>query len=104
MPVHDCPYCRCDHDEDAERVAQIAARVAEWKATCADKHLRIRGDYVTESVAAQLIGVRPSVLRKHRHDGNGPPYLNLDGCPFSYRLTELAAWEAAHQEGESWKS
>lgn len=103
MTAHTCPRCRFQFcDEDVDRDQEIAERVAAWTARCADQHLRIRGGYVTESVAAELLGIGRA-LSKHRRAGTGPRYRDVDGCPVSYHLTELAAWEAAHQEGNSWK-
>lgn len=105
MKVHTCPRCRCLFDEDEERDGQLAARVAAWEAECADKGYPMRDGRVSEEHAAKLLGYAPKTLsgwRKHTNKGPMAYRLSVNGSRYSYKLAELAAWEAAHQEGESW--
>lgn len=106
MTTHTCPKCRFQFcDEDEEREARIAARVASWEAKCAaapDK-LPIRDGRVSELTAGELMGLTDRRLRKHRREHDGPRfvYLPVVGSRRSYYLTELAAWLETRESGES---
>jgi hypothetical protein len=78
--------------------------VAAWGAECADKGYPIASGRVSEEHAAKLLGMAPRTLAGKRKDRTGPRahHLPVNGSRWSYSLAELAAWEAAHQEGESW--
>lgn len=104
MQVHTCPDCGRQFDEDEERDGQLSARVAAWEADCADKGYPIASGRISEEHAAKLLGMAPTTLASKRKSGKGPRayHLPVNGSRWSYSLTELAAWEAAHQEGESW--
>lgn len=107
MPIHNCPYCRCGHDEDADRDQEIAARVAAWTAQCEDRRWPIRSGRVSEKHAAELVGMKKRTFEGKRKQGKGkgPRYAvaAVDGSTYSYDLTELAAWDVMRQVGESWK-
>lgn len=81
-----------------------AARVAEWEAICAERGYVVAAGRVSESVAAELLGLRKRQLAGYRLSDRGPRWTNLPvrGSQLSYALTELAAWVEYRQEGESW--
>lgn len=105
MPVHMCPQCRCRFTEDEELDAQLASRITAWRDQCATQRWAVRAGRVSESVAADLLGMRPRLLANRRKSGSGPrvAVIPIDGSRYSYDLFELAAWEAMQQSGESWK-
>ncbi len=43
--------------------------------------------------AAELLGVRPSVMESWRHTGAGPPFVRLNHKTVRYRIRDLAAWQ-----------
>lgn len=107
MTTCTCPRCGNRHRcADDELDAQIAARVAAWEAECADRGYPIASGRVSEEHAAKLLGMAPRTLagKRKARPSAGPRahHLPVYGSRWSYSLTELAAWEAAHQEGESW--
>lgn len=104
MPIHTCPRCQCQFDEDKERDAQLAARVAAWEVECTARGWPVHGGRVSEHVAAKLLGMTKRTLAARRLQGDGPraTHLPVNGSQWSYELTELAAWYVARQEGESW--
>jgi hypothetical protein len=104
MKVHTCPCCRRQFTEDEEQDANLAARVAALEAECVDKGYPLRDGRVSEEHAAMLLGCANPTLRSYRRNRTGPRAyrLSVNGSRWSYRLVELAAWEAAQQEGESW--
>jgi hypothetical protein len=105
MQVHTCPDCRRQFTEDEEQDANLAARVAALEAECVDKGYPMRDGLVSEEHAAMLLGKKPKTLAGWRkHTGKGPMAyrLSVNGSWYSYSLTELAAWEAMQQLGESW--
>lgn len=101
MTTHTCPRCRFEfHDEDAE----LDARVVTLEAECAAKGYPIASGRVSEENAAKLLGMAPRTLagKRNARPSTGPRahHLTVNGSRWSYSLTELAAWEAAHQEKE----
>lgn len=104
MHTHTCPACRCHFTDDEERDVQLAARVAGLESECAYRGYPLASGRVSEADAAKLLGMAPRTLAGKRKAGSGPRahHLPVSGSRWSYSLTELAAWEAAHQEGESW--
>jgi hypothetical protein len=103
MPIHNCPCCRCS-PEDGDLDAQLSSRAAAWEAECVANGWPIRGGRVSEIDAAKLLGMAPTTLAGKRKSHSGPRAYRLpvDGSRWSYNLAELAAWESAHQEGDSW--
>lgn len=113
MPIHSCPYCRCGHDEAAERDAQIAARVETFARECEARGWPVVDARVSESTAANLLRIPKRTLAGWRSNGNdddkpsrGPcgSRKPVRGSQYSYDLEELAAWEVMMQFGESWKT
>jgi|GEM_PF-2895913 len=47
---------------------------------------------VSDSTAADLLGVGPRTLRDWRQDGWGPTYVCADRARITYRLADLLAW------------
>jgi hypothetical protein len=101
-----CPTCGrpCNEliapdDNDAD------ALTTEFKVTCAERGYVVRAGRVSESVAAELLGIRKLVLASRRKSGNGPRafHIPIDGSRYSYELRELAAWQSSHDVGESWR-
>lgn len=105
MPIHNCPCCRCDYDDDADRAARIAELVAVWTAMCEERGWPIRGGRVSETAAAELVGEQKRTFEGKRKQGKGPRYTvgSVDSSRYSYDLAELAAWDVMRQYGESWK-
>ena|SRR6185312_1984926 len=105
MTIHICPDCRRQFTDDDELDQQLAARVAAWKLYCEERGHQVRGGRVSEFVAAELLGMRQRTLGGKRKSGTGPQFtrISVNGSMYSYDLSELAAWEAMQQSGESWK-
>lgn len=107
MTIHTCPQCRCRFTDDAELDAQLAARVAAWTAQCQERGWPVKQGRVSESVAAELLGMPKRTLagwrisqpdRAPRHER-----IPVASSQYSYDLEELAAWKAMQQVGDSWK-
>jgi hypothetical protein len=106
-PMNDrvCPTCGRPHPELTDPYDDSAdALTAEFKMTCAERGYAIRAGRVSESVAAELLGIRKLVLAGRRRSGSGPRafHMPIDGSRYSYELRELAAWQANHDVGETW--
>lgn len=99
-----CRTCHCD--EDADRDQRIAARVEMFARECETRGWPIRSGRVSEKHAAGLLGIAKRTLEGWRlyKPGKGPMahHQGVVGSQWSYKLIELAAWEAAQEEGESW--
>ena len=58
-------------------------------------------DYVavTETEAAQILGISPKTLRNWRCLGKGPPSVKYGGRngPVRYVVAEVVAWQQAHR-------
>lgn len=107
MTLHTCPQCHCRFTGDEEKDAQLAARVAAWIEQCEERGWRIKQGRVSESVAAELLGMQKRTLAGWRINDPDrvPPYERtpVANSQYSYDLAELAAWKAGQQSGESWK-
>lgn len=65
------------------------------EARCREADLFVSGDLrVSETHAAQLLGIAPGSLKAMRQEGKGPIVyrIPINGCRLSYRLDELASW------------
>lgn len=53
---------------------------------------------LTEAEAADRLGFKPQTLRKWRHTGRGPKFLQPEGerAPVRYRERDLDEWEESH--------
>lgn len=79
----------------------IAATLAALHAACAEAGCPMSGDgRVSETTAAELLGVEAATLAKRRQCGNAPPAYRLPvgAGRVSYRLTDLAQWIEAQRE------
>jgi len=94
MPVHDCPYCRCDHDEDAERAAQIAACMEAFACECERLGVQPVANRVDPRTAARLVGMREKTFNGWRTNDQGPEAVRIPvrGSQLSYDLNVLATW------------
>ena len=55
-----------------------------------------RNHYVSDLVAAQILGLSRSYLRQMRVSGNGPAFSKLGGRAIRYRVGDLFAWAGAN--------
>ena len=94
MPMHNCPYCRCGHDEDAERAAQIAQRVETFTRECERMGVQVEGNRVDSRTAAKLIGMESRTFAGWRNQDTGPQAerIPVRRSQYSYDLNILAAW------------
>ncbi len=51
---------------------------------------------VSESEAAQILGLRPRTLQDWRFRGKGPRYLSYSGRAVRYRISDLALFMESH--------
>lgn len=94
MPIHNCPCCRCDHDEDAERAARIAERIEAFTRHCEGLGVQVEANRVDSRTAAKLVGMEPRTFAGWRNSGDGPQAerIPVRGSQYSYDLNVLAAW------------
>lgn len=54
--------------------------------------------FLSNEQLAERYGVPLATVRKWRHERTGPPAVKV-GRHVRYRLADVEAWEAAHQDG-----
>ena len=94
MPIHNCPCCRCDRDEDAERAARIAERIEAFTRDCEGLGVQVEVNRVDPRAAARLVGMKERTFNGWRSQGIGPQAerIPVRGSQYSYDLNVLAAW------------
>jgi hypothetical protein len=94
MPIHNCPCCRCDQDEAAERAARIAERVEVFARVCEALGIQVEANRVSPRTAAELVGMKQKTFDGWRNQGIGPQAdrIPVRGSQYSYDLDVLAAW------------
>ncbi len=94
-----CPNC-------GEELWPVTDQVAAWTTQCAESDLPLIAGRVSERTAALLLGVSERKMAELRKRGCGPVVTTLPvaGSRYSYDLTALARFVAAHQTGEEWAS
>jgi len=82
------------HGDDAERAAQIAARVETFTRECERMGVQVEGNRVDPRTAAQLVGMKEKTFNGWRNKDQGPEAerIPVRGATFSYDLNVLAAW------------
>ncbi|QRP62701.1 hypothetical protein I6J77_11185 [Rhodanobacter sp. FDAARGOS 1247] len=94
MPIHNCPCCRCDHDDDADRAARITDRIESFTRDCERLGYRVEANRVDPRTAANLLGMKPKTFNGWRTSGDGPraERIPVNRSQYSYDLNVLAAW------------
>jgi hypothetical protein len=101
-----CPTCGqpkpgpTSHDD----IDASDALILQFQQICVEHGYVVRAGRVSESVAAELLGMRKLLLANRRRSGNGPRafHIPIDGSRYSYELRELAAWQSNHGIGDQW--
>ena len=93
-----CPHC-------GGELWPVTDQVAAWMEQCAIADMPVIANRVSERTAAILLGVNEKKLADLRKRGCGPAVtvLPVAGSRFSYELSGLARFKAAHQTGEDWE-
>lgn len=81
--------------------ARTEACLDRLEARCREADLFVSGDLrVSETHAAQLLGIAPGSLKAMRQEGKGPIVyrIPLNGCRLSYLLDDLASWIESGRE------
>jgi hypothetical protein len=60
--------------------------------------------YVTETVAAELLGFKPQTLRKWRQRHTGPPYRKCGPKAVRYFVPDIIAWADRSRMGEDFRT